>query len=291
MRDLDQLLHSFAAIQPRLAGRADAIGGLANVIASALPILVERLQADADGEQRPAPMLVFGGMLQCSPLRPITPPATPATPLSVAQLCQEAGVLFSHTLTLWQLQEPSQASFEQLAGRLRSCGDQLLRTVGQQSEEARGRIQQVQQTTLELRQATHAASRLEVQRQELQEQQLSLQRRVDSVRAELAGQEGSLSDLEAEEIRLSTELLEARKVTQRVCDLKGELSELQQQLTDAEHDRDQIFQQTYDLRSKLRDTQSLVQEARRHSPAEVFERLERIWKEIPTDAFDNLMRT
>lgn len=301
MNDIDVLLEAFATLRPRFVQQGDAMAGLAHVVSTALTLLADQVRTEPEVGRDPAPQLVFGGMLQCSPLQQQAAAPSTATPQLAAQCCHEAGTLFAQSLVVWNAHNRQPAaptpragevpSIERLTTRMRLFGEQLTQSIEQQTTDCRRRAAETQQAILELQRDIESAAAIDEQRHQLHDRYSSLKQRNDSLRAELSEHQFSVADLEAEELRLSNELGELKRLTQRVSDLKRELKELREQLGEAEKEREQISQQTYDLRSKLRDTQSLVEEARRHSPADLLARLERIWNEIPADAFDRLVHS
>jgi chromosome segregation ATPase len=232
-------------------------------------------------------MLLFGGMFQCYPVRNPQDPA--ATTLPVEQLAAETALLCSQALSLWHSTQRSSVTFEQLVAQLRTWSEQTLRAVGSQLAEANGRILALQQAVAELEQVTALRRNLEDHHRELQTQRATSLRAVDDIRARTGQMEKSVADLRQEEESLRAELDEARQKSRSVKSLRAEIAELKTKVEQGGQERDELLQQAHSLRVKLSDTQALIEEARRQAPTAVAESIEQIWRDIPADAFDQLM--
>ena len=121
-------MQRFSALRRELEGRPGLLGGLASVVGTGLAGLAEWLRAGALPEQGPPPMLLFGGMFQCYPIR--NPQDPVATTLPVEQVAAETGLVFSQALSLWHSTQRSSTTFEQLVAQLRTWSEQTLRAVG-----------------------------------------------------------------------------------------------------------------------------------------------------------------
>lgn len=290
MLEMDQLVNSFAPVKKKSEGRNDDVSGLVRVIGAALPILNKRLQADSTADSGPAPMLVFGGTFQCFPLRSPNESTATASPLTKAQLCHEAGLLFGQALTIYHLQEPSPEQCEELVTQIRSLGERALHLIGKLTAQTQQRANSIDQAMDELRQLTDSVASLEKQLQQLKQQQTPLQKQVDSLRSESAGLEKNIAELREVDTKLTSELNEAREKMQSIASAKHELETLHAQIGSKEKESEALVRQAHDLRMKLRDSEALVEAAKKNAPADVTERIQRIWNELPKDEFDRLMK-
>jgi DNA repair exonuclease SbcCD ATPase subunit len=228
-------------------------------------------------------MLLFGGTLQCYPLRNPYQPAT-----DPQQIVHAAATLFARALGVWNASVTGTQEPSELAQAAASLAGQLAADITQVADQTRAKWKAAEEALAELQQITLRQRELESRRAQAEQAAEAPRKRVAALRADLAALEKQFAESTEEEQRLSLQLADFRSRVKPIRKLRSECAALgeevergERELTELQQKRNAALRQRHELERKLNDTRELMQQIKTQLDASVAQKIQRIWEQLP----------
>ena len=289
---LEQAVGSLARVREACDGGDELARALADLAHAGTVRLLQHVRASASQSEAPPPMLLFGGTLQCYPVRNPYQPAT-----DPQQIVHAAATLFARALGVWNASVTGTQEPSELAQAAASLAGQLAADITQVADQTRAKWKAAEEALAELQQITLRQRELESRRAQAEQAAEAPRKRVAALRADLAALEKQFAESTEEEQRLSLQLADFRSRVKPIRKLRSECAALgeevergERELTELQQKRNAALRQRHELERKLNDTRELMQQIKTQLDASVAQKIQRIWEQLPPDVFDERMR-
>lgn len=284
--DLEEVVELFDAILGEFANRNDIVGGLSITIQSGLSNLIELMKSETDTHQD-IPMQLFGGVFQCNPL-PFHQ-VTDKQPSNAAELAYHGGMLYAGILDFWLRNHQDPVMLKNFADDIRKLSDHSLQMISGHKVSVSNQISSIEKANHDLLKSAEELNKLQKQSQMLQESHASSFKSVGELKDEIQKFEKSLQDLKSEDSRLKEELKGLRETSRSIDSLKTEVAKLTETDKSINEEKTGILEEINALKTKIEKTKAIVVEARTQQSKGVSDKINEIWKQIPTDELDKIM--
>ena len=294
---LEILATSFHAARQDFGPRDELATALADVVQAGMVALAGRLRTAAAGSPAPPPMLLFGGLLQCHPVRNPYQPTPSVGTTSPEQVVYETGSLFSRALLAWIAAGRAPSTLEQLAGQAGVLAERLIECANDLAEKARSKLKATGVAIDALGQLAAQQRELESRRAELERANAAALEKARGLQAEIEALEKHRAKSADEVGRLDEQLADLRSRARPIEELRHECEALNTQVEKGEQDlvalqqsRSDLIRQRHELEKKYQATQELVAEVEAQFDPDEAQKILQIWKELPADVFDQRMK-
>jgi chromosome segregation ATPase len=200
-------------------------------------------------------------------------------------------------LGIWNASVTGMPEPRELAEAAASVAEHLAADITEVAEETRAKWKAAEQALAELEQITARQRELEFRRAQAEQAAEAPRKRVAALRADLEAVKKQFAESTEEEQRLSTQLADFRSRVKPIEELRSECAALgeevergERELTELQQKRNDALRQRHELERKLSDTRELMQQIKTQLDASVAQKIQRIWEQLPPDAFDERMR-